>query len=72
MEGAEQSDEDVTAEVVASVEREDGAVDMPTIDISDVLDDKDVAPLSNGVKIEIERPHNDLDDMINPEQLNLF
>ena len=72
MEGAEQSDEDATAEVVASVEKEDGAVDMPTIDISDVLDDKDVAPLSNGVKIEIERPHNDLDDMINPEQLNLF
>ena len=40
--------------------------------ISDMLDDKDVAPLSNGVKIEIERPHNELDDMINPEQLNLF
>ena len=43
-----------------------------SLDISDMLDDKDVAPLSNGVKIEIERPHNELDDMINPEQLNLF
>jgi hypothetical protein len=50
----------------------DGGVVAPTLDISDMLDDKDVAPLSNGVKIEIERPHNDLDDMINPEQLNLF
>ena len=48
------------------------SVSMPTLDISDVLDDKDVVPLSNGIKIEIERPHNELDDMIDPEQLNLF
>ena len=72
-EGAEMTAEEVvaeTAEVVAETSEEVESV--PTIDISDMLDDKDIAPLSNGVKIEIERPHNDLDDMINPEQLNLF
>ena len=53
----------------AKVEEEPASI---SLDISDMLDDKDVAPLSNGVKIEIERPHSELDDMINPEQLNLF
>ena len=68
-EGAEMTAEEVAAVEVASEEVEESA---PVMDISDMLDDKDIAPLSNGVKIEIERPHNDLDDMINPEQLNLF
>ena len=66
MEGAEQDVEEVAAESLEASES------LPTIDISDMLDDKDIAPLSNGVKIEIERPHNELDEMINPEQLNLF
>jgi topoisomerase-4 subunit A len=64
--------ENVPANEAVEENNADEEVVAPTLDISDMLDDKDVAPLSNGVKIEIERPHNDLDDMINPEQLNLF
>ena len=50
----------------------DATESTPSLDISDMLDDEGIAPLSNGVKIEIERPHSELDDLINPEQLNLF
>ncbi len=55
-----------------NVEKAEESAAVSTIDVSDMLDDKDVAPLSNGVKIEIERPRNELDEMIDPEQLNLF
>ncbi len=62
-----------TADAPANVDKaESEPVSIPSLDISNVLDDDAVVPLSNGVKIEIERPHNELDEMINPEQLNLF
>ena len=61
-----------TKDEMADLKAEAKSASEPTIDISDMLDDKDIPPLSNGVKIEIERPHNELDDMIDPEQLNLF
>ncbi len=65
-----EEDTDV-AESMSVEETEEDPV-VSAIDVSDMLDDKDVVPLSNGVKIEIERPHNELDEMIDPEQLNLF
>ena len=69
---SEGADAEVAEDVAKSVDVEAADSVASTLDISDMLDDKDVAPLSSGVKIEIERPHNELDDMINPEQLNLF
>ncbi len=41
-------------------------------DITDMIDDGEVTVTDDGVRLEIDRPHNELDEQIDPEQLNLF
>ena len=51
----------------------DGTGGDAALDVTDMLDDGVVADVSEyGVKIDIERPHDELDDQIDTEQLNLF
>ena len=41
-------------------------------DITDMIDDGEATVTDDGVRLEIDRPHNELDEQIDPEQLNLF
>lgn len=49
-----------------------GAGEPHAVDITDVIDDGAASVTDDGVRIEIDRPHNELDEQIDPEQLNLF
>lgn len=49
-----------------------GAGEPHAVDIPDVIDDGAASVTDDGVRIEIDRPHNELDEQIDPEQLNLF
>ena len=64
----EQPEEDEP--IVPPAEGAEGATDVE-IDASDMIDDEEVAPISNGgASLEIIR--NEIDAMADPEQLNLF
>ena len=64
----EQPEEDEP--IVSPAEGAEGATDVE-IDASDMIDDEEVAPISNGgASLEIIR--NEIDAMADPEQLNLF
>ena len=64
----EQPEEDEP--IVPPAEGAEGAADVE-IDASDMIDDEEVAPISNGgASLEIIR--NEIDAMADPEQLNLF
>ena len=67
-EESEQPEEDEP--IVPPAEGAEGATDVE-IDASDMIDDEEVAPISNGgASLEIIR--NEIDAMADPEQLNLF
>ena len=57
-----------------SEDADDAAEDdgqQESVDLTDMIDDEGIVPVSNGgTPIEIIRP--DADDLINPEQLDLF